>query len=289
MRKFYTDGHSRLVKWRPSVSCPLRNCLLLRRSDWCCHCWIQNHGSMLGSSYRLQIPVLQWRITPEMCQKMKMVLPENWYFVDDFPWSSFLKLEMFRFVVFFGVFETFSTIFASRRASSSRHWSYSRCGLQPHCRRCSDLTRRFVCYFFFSFCFQRWFRQFYPCPFHEVCFTNGSNIWKQTGFMYMLSSFADLGAEVHGVSIFGTAGLQLQSIAITSSATATTQITQAGHWRVERVVAASQSQPGRLRKYCECKRPHVFWLDCGMPVLLGKMQRVLVEFRLHWLWLRTRD
>ena len=112
--------------------------------------------------------------------------------------------------------------------------------------------------FFVSFCFQRWFRQFYPCPFHEVCFTNGSNIWKQTGFMYMLSSFADLGAEVHGVNIFGTAGLQLQSIAITSSATATTQITQAGHWRVERVVAASQSQPGRLRKYCECKRPHVF-------------------------------
>lgn len=153
MRKFYTDGHSRLVKWRPSVSCPLRNCLLLRRSDWCCHCWIQNHGSMLGSSYRLQIPVLQWRITPEMCQKMKMVLPENWYFVDDFPWSSFLKLEMFRFVVFFGVFETFSTIFASRRASSSRHWSYSRCGLQPHCRRCSDLTRRFVCYFFSHFVF----------------------------------------------------------------------------------------------------------------------------------------
>ena len=66
-----------------------------------------------------------------------------------------------------------------------------------------------------------------------------------------------LGAEVHGVNIFGTAGLQLQSIAITSSATATTQITQAGHWRVQ-VVSASPSQPGRLRKYCECKRPHVF-------------------------------
>lgn len=125
-------------KWRPSFSCPLRNCLLLRRSDWCCYCWIQNHGSMLGSSYRLQIPVLQWRITPDMCQTWRY-FSRKLMFRKLFFMIFVLKLDMFRFVVFCNIFETCSTTFASRRASSSRHWSYSRCGLQPHCRRCSGM------------------------------------------------------------------------------------------------------------------------------------------------------
>lgn len=269
VRKFYTDGHSRLVKWRPSFSCPLRNCLLLRRSDWCCHCWIQNHGSMLGSSYRLQIPVLQWRITPEMCQKNEDGFARELIFCRWFSMIILFKIGDVQIRSFpwcvWNLFNNFciKESFIVKALKLFSMWSSTTLQkvLRPH-----TSIRLLI---FFSFCFHRWFQQFCPCPFHEVCFTNGSNIWKQTGFMYILWSFADLGAEVHGVNIFGTAGLQLPSIAITSSATATTQITQAGHWRVERVVAASQSQPGRLRKYCECQRPHVFWLDCGMPVLLG--------------------